>query len=272
MHHALTILGSGYTAKFVLPLAEQHYAQVFATSRDPDRHLAGFRREQRIRFDLTCPETWQLLPPATDLLWCFPAVPVEFVQQFADAALLQTRRLVVLGSTSAYETFPSTEYPPPWVDETATIDFGQPRVKGEELLRSIYRAIILRVSGIYGPDRNPISWIRTGRVTRSQKFVNLIHVEDLATTCLAALKQGKEGMVYNVSDGTPRTWEDICRTVERRWAIRSSVPPESQPIGKRIANQRMGELLNADGVSLRYRDLYQALEQIQETALNEAEP
>ena len=272
MHHSLTILGSGYTAKFLLPLAEQHYAQVFATSRDPDRHLADLREKQRIWFDLAQPETWQLIPPATDLLWCFPAVPIELVRQFADAASLRTRRLVVLGSTSAYDDCPSIEYPPPWVDETATIDCAKPRVQGEELLRTHYRAIALRVSGIYGPRRSPINWIQTGRVTRSRKFVNLIHIEDLATTCLAALRQGKEGTIYNVSDGTPRTWDEICQTAERRWAVQSLVSPEPQSIGKRISNKQLCELLKADGVSLRYNDLYQALERIQEGTLNEEEP
>ena len=272
MHHSLTILGSGYTANFLLPLAEQLYTEVFATSRDPDQRLSGLRREQRIRFDLTQPETWQLIPPATDLLWCFPAVPIESVRQFAETAALRARRLVVLGSTSAYDNDLSTEYPPPWIDETAAFDSRIPRVQGEELLRSRYGAITLRVSGIYGPHRNPMEWIRTGRVARSRKYVNLIHAEDLAAICLAALRRGEAGTVYNVSDGTPRTWDDICRTLERRWGIRSSVSPEPQSTGKRIANQRMCELLKADGMTLHYKDLYQALEHIQEASLNEAGP
>ena len=117
-----------------------------------------------------------------------------------------------------------------------------------------------------------MKWIRTGRVMRSQKFVNLIHVEDLAITCLAAIRHGEEGTIYNVSDGIPRTWDEICRTVERRWAVRSSVSPEPQPTGKRIANQRLCELLKTDGVSLRYTDLYQALERIEEVSLSEAGP
>ena len=266
MHHSLTILGFGYTAKFLLPLAGQRYEQVYATSRDPDRHLAGLKADQLIKFDLAQPATWQLIPPESDLLWCFPAVPVELVQQFADAALLRTRRLVVLGSTSAYGDCPSTDYPPHWVDETAALDCRQPRVQGEELLRTSYQAILLRVSGIYGPQRSPIKWIQTGRVTRSGKFVNLIHVEDLATTCLAALRQGEQGTVYNVSDGTPRTWDEICRIVEQRWAIQSSASGEPRSMGKRITNKRMCELLKADGVSLRYTDLYRTLENINEAA------
>lgn len=272
MHQSLTILGFGYSAKYVLPLAEQHYAQVFATSRDPEQHLADLKPEQRIRFDLTQPETWQLIPPATDLLWCFPAAPSEMVRQFGDTASLRTRRLVVLGSTSAYGDCLSTDYPPPWIDETATIDASKPRVQGEELLKNSYAAIVLRVSGIYGLHRSPIDWIQTGRVARSRKFVNLIHAEDLAATCLAALRHGQESTIYNVSDGTPRTWNEICETVERRWAIQSSASREPQSMGKRIVNKRMCELLKADGVCLRYEDLYHALQGIQEASVNEATP
>ena len=272
MHHSLTILGSGYTAKFLLPLTQRRYSHVFATSRDPDRHLAHLNPDQQIRFDLARPETWQAISPSTDILWCFPAVPIELVQQFADVASLQTRRLVVLGSTSAYDDRTSTEYPPPWVDETATIDITKPRVQGEELLRTSYGAIVLRVAGIYGPGRNPIEWIRSGRVTRSRKYVNLIHVEDLATTCLAALRQGEQRGIYNVSDGTPRTWEEICEAAERRWGAKSTASPESKPTGKWISNKRMCELLTEDGTGLRHRDFFEALEQLQKSSLNEAGP
>lgn len=272
MDHSLTILGSGYTAKVLLPLAVPRYAQVFATSRDPDRHLSHLQPDQRIRFDLTRPETWPAIPPSTDILWCFPAVPIELVQRFADMASLRTRRLVVLGSTSAYDDRASTEYPPPWVDETATIDMAQPRVQGEELLRTSYGAVVLRVAGIYGPGRNPVEWIKSGRVTRSRKYVNLIHVEDLAAICLAALRQGEKHGIYNVSDGTPRTWNEICETVEQRWAIRASSPDEPRSSGKRISNGRMCDLLHANHERLRHNDLYEVLDQLQKRSLNEARP
>lgn len=272
MHHSLTILGSGYTAKFLLPLAQHRYSQVFATSRDPGRHLNHLNSDQRIRFDLAQPETWQAIPTTTDILWCFPAVPIELVRQFADTASLHTRRLVVLGSTSAYDVDASAEYPPSWVDETAPIDLKKPRVQGEELLRTTYNAIILRVSGIYGPGRNPVEWIRTGRVTRSRKYVNLIHVVDLASSCLAALTHADSGGVYNISDGDPRTWMDICQMVEQRWAIRSSDSQEAHATGKRVLNKRMCELLKLSGTGLRYGDLFEALELIQRNSLNEATP
>lgn len=272
MEHTLTILGSGYTAKFLLPLAQHRYTQVFATSRDPDRHLTHVRRDQRIRFDLMQPETWQAIPPSTDIIWCFPAVPVESVRQFADAVSLHTRRVVVLGSTSAYDDCAPTEYPPPWVDEEAPIDQEKPRVQGEELLRKYYNSIVLRVTGIYGPDRNPIEWIRTGRVNRSRKYVNLIHVEDLASSCLAALRHATTSAVYNIGDGTPRTWLEICQVVEQRWGIQSTDSQKADPTGKRVLNRKMCELLKLDGTGLRHSDLFEALDLIQRNPLNEATP
>ncbi|QPD04241.1 MAG: hypothetical protein Nkreftii_002015 [Candidatus Nitrospira kreftii] len=269
---SLTILGSGYTAKFLVPLAEQRYTQIFSTSRNPDQHLGHLRPEQRIRFDLARSDTWSLLPVETDVLWCFPAVPLELVEQFAEFALLRARRLVVLGSTSSYDDGISADYPPPWIEETASIDSTKPRVQGEELLRTHYGAIILRVAGIYGPGRNPLDWIRTGRVNRSRKYVNLIHVEDLGTTCLAALRHAQSGEVYNVSDGQPRTWSEICESVERRWDIRSSVSDEPSPGGKRLSNNKVCELLHLDEAGLRHTNLFEALEAIQKDSLNEAGP
>ena len=271
MPHTLIILGSGYTAKFLLPLAQHRYSHVFASSRDPDRHLMHLKPEQRIQFDLARTETWQAIPPAADIVWCFPAMPIELVRQFADAASLRSRRLVVLGSTSAYDVDLSSQYPPPWIDEAAGIDLTIPRVQGEELLRTSYGSVILRVAGIYGHGRNPIEWIRTGRVNRSRKYVNLIHVEDLASSCLAALMHGSPGEIYNISDGTPRTWTDICKMAEHRWDVRS-VYSEVDSTGKRLSNKRMSELLKLDHVSLRHGNLYEALELIQRNSLNEARP
>ncbi|MBI5671788.1 MAG: hypothetical protein HZC50_00640 [Nitrospirae bacterium] len=109
-------------------------------------------------------------------------------------------------------------------------------------------------------------------MNRSRKYVNLIHVEDLASSCLAALTHADSGEVYNISDGHPRTWMDICQMVEQRWAIRSSDSHEANATGKRVLNKRMCELLKLGGTGLRYGDLFEALELIQRYSLNEATP
>jgi nucleoside-diphosphate-sugar epimerase len=148
------------------------------------------------------------------------------------------------------------------MDESAPIDLTKPRVEGEEYLRNEHGAILLRVAGIYGPGRNPIDWIRSGRVGSSRKYVNLIHVEDLATICLLALEKGTPGEGYNVSDGTPRTWADICRVVQARWGVTASKPEKDIQVGKRIKTITLRDKL---GAVIRHPDLYAELEQLEES-------
>lgn len=256
----LIILGSGYTARFLVPLAARQYPTVLATSREPGKNLVHLAPDQRIQFNLAQPHTWAAIPDAADLLWCFPAIPLNFVQQFGESLRASPRRLVVLGSTSAYDTGDSQDYPPSWIDETAPIDLTKPRVQGEEFLRKECGAIVLRVAGIYGPDRNPLSWISSGRVTPSRKYVNLIHVEDLASTCLLALERGTPGEVYNVSDGTPHTWKEIGEFAQQRWGIVPSPSIADSEPGKRISTEKLTHHL---GYQIHHHDLYAELTKIQ---------
>ena len=265
----LIVLGSGYTGLVLHRMLTSQGRTVYATSRNPLNNLAGIPSEQCMQFDLELPSTWPNIPVNADLIWCFPATPLEQVQAFARTLGAPPRRIVVLGSTSAYDApSQSNEYPPPWIDETARIDMSKPRVQGEEFLRTNCGAIILRVAGIYGPGRNPIDWIRTGRVSPSRKYVNLIHVEDLAAICLAAIEKGTPGEAYNVSDGQPHTWNEICATAQQRWGMTAVAVKEMPSSGKRISNAKLRTGL---GYVLRHPDLYEALALIESAGGVEAQ-
>ncbi|HJT20750.1 MAG TPA: hypothetical protein VJ746_09780 [Nitrospira sp.] len=99
----LVILGSGYTGQYVAATLSQAARPFVATSRAPERHLAYLPDHQRLGFDFALPRTWSAIPKDADLLWCFPAVPLDAVQQFAATIQGSCRRLIVLGSTSAYD-------------------------------------------------------------------------------------------------------------------------------------------------------------------------
>ncbi|TKB92544.1 MAG: hypothetical protein E8D41_06980 [Nitrospira sp.] len=253
----LVVLGSGYTGRIVHSIGASQGKAVHVTSRSPLNNLADIPSEYRLRFDLEQPSTWPNIPAGADFIWCFPATPLEQVQAFARTLDTTARRIVVLGSTSAYEvTDQSNEYPPPWIDESAPIDLTKPRVQGEEFLRTNCGATVLRVAGIYGPGRNPLDWIRQGRVSPSRKYVNLIHVEDLAAICLAAIEKGKPGEAYNISDGAPHTWDEICATAQQRWSVTATASKEDRFTGKRISNAKLRTEL---GYVLKHPDLYEAL-------------
>ena len=260
--NTVVILGSGYLASF-MPFLRYFYQNVLHTSRDPEHHLTWLPQTQRLRFDLNETDTWSHIPSDADLLWCFPASPLPAVQHFASHINAPSRPLVVLGSTSAYDAGITHDYPPPWIDETAPLDLEKPRVQGEEFLRAECGAIVLRVAGIYGPDRHPYEWIKNGRVGLSDKYVNLIHVEDLAAICLAALAHGVSGTVYNVSDGMPRTWREIGRGLDGGQLPQPETAEQKQPLGKRINTTKLRAMLQKARISLRHPDLFRALEVLQ---------
>jgi nucleoside-diphosphate-sugar epimerase len=255
------ILGTGYSGRHLAEALTATSRPFFATSREPEKNLSHIPAGRRMKFDLEQPSTWLNLPARADLIWCFPATPLEQVQAFARALDAPARRMVVLGSTSAYEASDhSAVYPPSWIDESTPLDLSKSRVQGEEYLREHHGAILLRVAGIYGPGRNPLDWIRQGRIGPSRKYVNLIHVEDLAAVCLVAIEKGKPGEAYNISDGTPRTWEEICATAQQRWGVAPASAKKNRASGKRITTAKLRTEL---GYTLKHPDLYDALAMIE---------
>ena len=256
---SLVILGTGYTGSVLFRQARAEGHVVFAASRKPETNLPGIPPEQRLRFDLDHDETWEAIPTQADAVWTFPAAPSDTVCEFGERIVPRLRRLIVLGATSAYDGSPQAVRGEP-VDESAPVDRSIARVEGEELLRERYGAILLRVAGIYGPGRNPLDWIRQERVGYSHRYVNLIHVEDLAAIVLRILEDGVPGDTYNVSDGTPRRWSEIMDTAAARWGTAKPLPADPTA-GKRISNRK---LLAELGYTLRYPDLYKALEELEQ--------
>ena len=220
----------------------------------PDIHLSDISPEHRILFDLARPETWQSIPIPAHLIWCFPATPLNLVQSFFAARPMASGRILVMGSTSAYGTTCGA------ITEQTPVNPELPRVQGEEYLRTQLGAVIIRLAGLYGPGRHVLDWIRKGKIRNTSKWVNLLHVEDAAGICLRALEQAQNGETYLASDGTPRTWSEICSIASSMWSI--PIPPPTPPreIGKQVSIHKLLTDLN---YTLRFPDLYHALDDIE---------
>jgi nucleoside-diphosphate-sugar epimerase len=102
------------------------------------------------------------------------------------------------------------------VDETRTVNPHTPRaqrrVDAENLMRFLgrsgVRVSVLRIPGIYAPDREggtPRERLLKGTPVLAAKddvYTNHIHANDLARACAAALWRGKPQRVVNVTDDT----------------------------------------------------------------------
>lgn len=251
----LVILGAGYTGRFIYHAARQHRRPVFATSRNPDAHLSFAQPDHRILFHLQEPGTWTQIPPQSDIIWCFPALPRDVAGTFAQHVIDRDSRLVLLGSTSAYGTGRVD-----LIDERAPVNRSLPRVSSEEHLRTTLGATVLRLSGLYGPGRHVFDWLRRGRIKNTKKFVNLIHVEDVAELCLLAFRHAAPGSTYVVSDGHPRSWTEICRFAAERFHIAVPRVTVTRETGKRLSPRK---ILSDFNYRLKHPDLFTALAELE---------
>ncbi len=129
---------------------------------------------------------------------------------------------------------------------------------------------ILRVPGIYGPDRLPLDRLRRRTpaiVAQEATPGNRIHVEDLVTACVAAGCSARaERRIFNVTDGSEDSLTEYLQRVARIAALpppplisRAEAERSSSALSwsflaesRRVDNRRMREEL---GVAIRYHDL-----------------
>ncbi len=152
-----------------------------------------------------------LAPPPTDRagVWSTDPRSLNLVRALKKRSLPSA---LVYGSTSGvYGDCQGN-----WVTETQTVKPHTPRalrrVDAENVVRFLgrsgVRASILRIPGIYAPDRSngtPRERLLKGTpVLRQQDdvYTNHIHADDLARACVAALWRGQAQRVVNVNDDT----------------------------------------------------------------------
>ena len=106
---------------------------------------------------------------------------------------------------------------------------SKPRVTAERLLtkwaaENGCELAVLRSPGIYGPGRLGIERLKGGDAYLNEADAhpgNRIHVDDLATCCLAALSAETPAGIYNVGDGDYRTATQFAEEVARRAGLRA---------------------------------------------------
>ncbi len=93
--------------------------------------------------------------------------------------------------------------------------------------RSGSELLVLRVPGIYGPGRLGIERLRAGMPLLTERDAspgNRIHVDDLASCCVAALSSRTPAGIYNVGDNDHRSATWFSKEVARQAGL--ALPPE----------------------------------------------
>ena len=164
------------------------------------------------------------------------------------------------------------------VDESSTVqprtDRARRRISAEEMTRvwcneRRVRRVVLRVPGIYGPDRLPLERLRHFEpVVREREagINNRIHVDDLVEACARAIANPEARGVYNVTDGRPLSSTTFMNMVAKVAGLPTppqvsmeeaqlTFSPERLSFlneSRRVSNERMLKHL---GVVLKYSDV-----------------
>ena len=167
-----------------------------------------------------------------------------------------------------------------WVDENSprepTGPRGERRVAAEDGwfalgARCGVPVQSFRLAGIYGPGRNALETVRSGRARRVIKpgqVFSRIHVEDIATVLRASIARPHAGAAYNVCDDEAAPPETVIEFACELLGVEPPAPvafedAELSPMGrsfykdnKRVSNRRIREEL---GVTLRWPNYREGL-------------
>jgi nucleoside-diphosphate-sugar epimerase len=192
------------------------------------------------------------------------------------AALDETalpRRIVYISTSAVYGDCRGA-----WITEAQPVNpataRGLRRLDAERCVQSWAEAhavqwIILRVPGIYGPDKLPLERLQKGLPVLCEAdapWTNRIHADDLAAICVAAMVSAHANTVYNVSDGNPGNMTDyFFRVADAAGLPRPPTVPraEAEQVlspgmlsflrdSRRMDNRKLLEELN---IQLQYPDL-----------------
>ena len=285
----LLIFGFGYTAHFLAKKMHEINIPVTATTRDHD--ALGFDSEFHcdvIPFSEKNIE--QALARASHILISTPPTqgmgdPVlSHFGHLLKKYVKQIRWVGYLSSTSVYG-----DHQGDWVDESsepkALGGQGQLRRSAENEWVSFAQAhevslTIFRLAGIYGPQRNVLARLISGKketIIKKGHFFSRIHVDDIVLAIVAAIQQSKPSTIaiYNVADDEP-TASDVVdqyaasllqraplNEVSYEKAILSPMAKEFYSHNKRVSNAKLKRDFN---IQLTYPTYKEGLENLRNQA------
>jgi len=219
MHFA--VVGVGYTGKRVCKLLPGERVHLISRSKPQDN--LGEQSLQIVDLDSSSLGALTLPAPCT-VLYTVPPDSRENLrlENFLRNLGGEVQRIVYLSTTGVYG-----DHGGAFVTESSapkpTSARAKRRIAAEERLgewgaENAVEIMILRVPGIYGPDRLGLSRLAANDAVIREADANpgnRIHVDDLAACCVAAMTSDVPAGIYNVGDGDYRSSTWFAKTVAR---------------------------------------------------------
>ncbi len=212
MRQRLFIFGLGYTAARIADAAEARGWEVVSTGRAGTLAFEDHGAVQLALADAS--QVLSSVPPSAD------SDPV--LVHYGDA--LAGKPLTYLSSTGVYGDCGGA-----WVDESAPTGTGRRTARSEADAAWLERgARVLRLPGIYGPDRSALDRVRAGRAQRIDlpgQVFSRVHVDDIVSGALLAFDA--PAGAYNLADDLPASQNAV---IEAASALLGIAPPPMQTL------------------------------------------
>lgn len=216
------VVGAGYLGSEIFFQLKKSGHEVYASKKSGLSFSCQDQEVKALAINVLDPETFKAIPKEINsIIYCVSAsghsqseyensyyLGVRNLVSFAKQFLLECRQFTLISSTGVYKENNGGR-----VDELSEVKFDDPIYKhmclGEkEVLEKFkYNALVLRLSGIYGPGRNyfvELAKNLSEKQSREVLWSNRIHKIDAARACLFLMNIKKTG-IYNVSDELPST-------------------------------------------------------------------
>lgn len=296
MCHSLVIFGCGYVGKALARMALENGLRVTALTRNAEAadDLRTLGVGQVIEAELDSSDWHREIDPNQH--WVINTVSSAGggMAGYQKSYLEGQRSIVQWASQGSVDVFmytsSSSVYPQSdgaWVDESSSTvggsDCGNILLAAEQAVQecqAFKKAYILRLSGIYGPERHHfLSQLSAGERVFSgmgNQYLNMIHLDDICAAIwfLYHHRTLSESGIYNVTDDSKATKEMVVNWLAKRLEFEqmpifdARIPgrragSQAKPVSGRTANRRIANTkLKALGWSLRYptfREGYEAI-------------
>ena len=217
----IVVFGLGYSSLRFIGLFGDRFARISGTVRKPEKRerLRQFGIDRRLDVhlfdgDALEPEIAARAREADVVLVSVPPGQAgdPVLAAFEDSLRAGRGRVIYLSTVGVYG-----DHQGAWIDEETGAASGSERAKARLAAEAGWRDIagnrlaVLRLAGIYGPDRNALARLRDGsarRIIKPGQVFNRIHVDDIARAIMAAVAREASG-VFNICDDEPAPPQDV---------------------------------------------------------------
>ena len=262
--YTIQIIGAGYAGARIAQFFSEKKQKVFALTRSTEK-AKEFEKQniQPIVADLTKLETLSKIPSAHFIVICpapdvsgeasYEQIYLKGIQNYLNAIQKNPRPslIVYFSSTGIWQDqvgdcFDESIVPKPISAKAKILVQAE-----QQILASGYPTVILRLSGIYGPERNRIQAFceKLWPVAGVDRWMNLIHVDDIAQAMPVIFKNAQAGEIYLGTDDEPVLCSTVASWLAEKIGMENKFLFKKGPVvGRRLKNTKFKGL----GIRLKY--------------------